>query len=112
MISVANPPARRTVKEFEIVEVRLRAGALYAVIEARDSAGAVVGTFAMMINAGWGTGVRYTADGGVEGFRKDDASITLAAAFNAFANAAGGFAAKAAALEAWAAAAPRGLVPS
>jgi hypothetical protein len=105
MATITTPPARRTVRQFNIVEVRLRAGDLEFLTQCLDSSGDLVEVVSCSVQASTARGVRYRADGGIEAFSIIDpnhAATSPVNAYNAFVNAAGGFAAKAAALEAWA----------
>jgi len=100
-ITVSSPPSRPTVNQFEITDVKLSAGAIDATVEVRTGT-TPLRTFTVQVRAGFGIGLRYASSGGdVEGYTRTHASITVAAAFGAFANTAGGFGAKAAALETW-----------
>lgn len=116
-VTPTNPPARPTINGFEITAVRFSAGACDADYEVKAGA-ATVGTVQVQVRTATGdtptggVGLRYTVTGEVERFTKlmiNDAQLTVANCFAAFAAAAGGFGPKSAALEAWHQA--RGLVP-
>jgi len=111
MATASSPATRSTINTFDITDVHLSAGAVDADVTFKDTAGRAIGSFRVQVRAGSGIGLRYAADGSVEGYTRNDASITVAGAFNAFASAAGGFAAKAAALEVWMQNASRALLP-
>lgn len=105
MAIIAAPPARRTIREFVIVRVVLAPGPeLEAVVEARDSNGDSIIRHEVEVRPASARGIRYTAAGGIESFAIENpahAATDPAAAFAAFSGAAGGFNAKAAALETW-----------
>lgn len=99
-ITVNSPPPRVTANEFEISDVHLSAGMLEATVQVRASS-AHAGAYTLQVRQGEGTGLQYAANGDVIRFTRTAADITLGGAFNSFANQAGGFGARAAALEAW-----------
>lgn len=99
-ITATTAPARPVINTFEAVEVIFSPGACDTVYEVRSGA-TLHRRMTVQVRAGNGVGLRYTASGDVESFRRVDAAITVANCFTTFAGAAGGFAAKAAALEGW-----------
>jgi hypothetical protein len=100
-ITISSPPARPTVNQFEITDVKVSAGAVDATVEVRCGS-TPMRTFVVQVRAGSGIGLRYAASGGdVEGYTRTAGSIAVGAAFTAFAGASGGFGSKASALETW-----------
>jgi hypothetical protein len=99
-ITVASPPPRQTPNEFEISDVHLSAGALEVTVQVRTT-GKSFAAYTLQVRQGSGSGLRYSDTGEVERFGREGADITLGGAFNSFASQAGGFGARAAALEAW-----------
>lgn len=100
MATIANPPARRSVKTFNVVAARFSVGHALVQIQALDSSGDEVMSMAAEIRPTIAQGIRYRADGGVELFSTTAAAATQpAAAAAAFSGAT--IAVRLAALETW-----------
>lgn len=111
-VQATSPAVRPSIRDFEVVAVHLSAGGFLVDVQARDTAANVIDNFQLAIDAGRGIGLRYRADGSIERFTAIDPDITIAGAFASFANTAGGFGVRAAALEAWLQHPSRGLLPA